>query len=699
MRLTRLVFQLARRNASLIHRREMATSDRGSSIIPKTVNPDIQEERNAATFNVEDFALWWHGGEENLKRKRYVESSVFADIDENKTVASIQSLSHDEIYAAAMEDALALAGKLRKLQKELNPGGKDIWPGLFSGPELWGAMPGGNPFTVHFSMLVDAIRNQGTDEQFEKFGKRAENLEICAAFAQTELGHGTFLRGLQTRADFDSKTDEFVLNTPTITAYKFWPGGLGHSANYSLVMANLYIDNKPKGVAMFMVPIRDEETHMPLPGIDIGDVGKKLGFYGVNNGYLGMKNVRIPRTNMLMRHAQVEADGTFIQSPAAALGYFSMVFGRCWISANNTTMLAIAATIATRYSAVRRQGSINPKQPEVKIMDYVTQQMKLFPEIATCIADRLAALKLRQLYHQTERDIKKGKYDGLGEIHALSCAMKVMCTSDSAAGIERLRLACGGHGYLASSNLSNLYSTATAGCTYEGENTVLLLQVGRFLMKSAQQVMAGKPLAPTASYLAKIKMDQWSGSWENIVEALECATANKTHQALKNIAARMEAGQTQGEAANNTGIELTQAAELYGRSFIAANFLQEVTGINAKTRSPALNKVLENILELYLVKAALDNMNNIFRIVKITDEDVNSLQASLEKSLKSMRPNAVAICDGFDFPDRNLLSTLGCFDGNVYERIFEEAKNCSLNKEPVPRVFHTHLKPFMKSKM
>lgn len=159
---------------------------------------------------------------------------------------------------------------------------------------------------------------------------------------------------------------------------------------------------------------------------------------------------------------------------------------------------------------------------------------------------------------------------------------------------------------------------------------------------------------------------------------------------------------------------------MYGRSFIAANFLQEVTGINAKTRSPALNKVLENILELYLVKAALDNMNNIFRvrtvnkilfqysnsimksifqIVKITDEDVDSLQARLEKSLKLMRPNAVAICDGFDFPDRNLLSTLGCFDGNVYERIFEEAKNSSLNKEPVPRVFHTHLKPFMKSKM
>lgn len=74
-------------------------------------------------------------------------------------------------------------------------------------------------------MMVGCIRQQGTDEQYEKFGKRAENFEITGAYAQTELGHGTFLRGLETRADFDRKTDEFVLNTPTITSYKWWPGG------------------------------------------------------------------------------------------------------------------------------------------------------------------------------------------------------------------------------------------------------------------------------------------------------------------------------------------------------------------------------------------------------------------------------------------------------------------------------------------
>ena len=34
------------------------------SIIPTTVNPDLIKERKAASFDVEEFASWWHGAEE-----------------------------------------------------------------------------------------------------------------------------------------------------------------------------------------------------------------------------------------------------------------------------------------------------------------------------------------------------------------------------------------------------------------------------------------------------------------------------------------------------------------------------------------------------------------------------------------------------------------------------------------------------------
>lgn len=155
--------------------------------------------------------------------------------------------------------------------------------------------------------------------------------------------------------------------------------------------------------------------------------------------------------------------------------------------------------------------------------------MKLFPEITTSIAYKLAANKLWALYYKTSADIERGEYTRLSELHALACSLKVLCSSDSSSGIERLRLACGGHGYLTSSNLGNLYVAATAACTYEGENTVLLLQVGRFLMKSYRQALEGKNLAPTAAYLQDYvknpEFGKWTGSWKNIVKALQFTAA------------------------------------------------------------------------------------------------------------------------------------------------------------------------------
>ena len=83
----------------------------------------------------------------------------------------------------------------------------------------------GHPFAIHVVLFMHAIKSQGTAEQYEMFGRRAENFEIIGTYAQTELGHGTYLRGLETRADYDRNTQEFILNTPTLTSYKWWPGG------------------------------------------------------------------------------------------------------------------------------------------------------------------------------------------------------------------------------------------------------------------------------------------------------------------------------------------------------------------------------------------------------------------------------------------------------------------------------------------
>ena len=134
------------------------------------------------------------------------------------------------------------------------------------------------------------------------------HLRIHGAYCQTELGHGTNVQGVETTATLDKATDEIILHTPNIKATKFWPGELGLHANCPIVVAKLIVDGKDLGIQTFMARIRDRD-HRPLPGISVGDVGPKFGYAMKDNGYLAFDNFRIPRTNMLMRYANLSPDG------------------------------------------------------------------------------------------------------------------------------------------------------------------------------------------------------------------------------------------------------------------------------------------------------------------------------------------------------------------------------------------------------
>lgn len=85
--------------------------------------------------------------------------------------------------------------------------------------------------------------------------------------------------------------------------------------------------------------------------------------------------------------------------------------------------------------------------------------------------------------------------------------------------------------------------------------------------------------------------------------------------------------------------------------------------------------------------------------MNISSGDIEKLQKRLESALGKMKANAIGIVDAFDIPDSILKSTIGAYDGNVYERLLEAAKSSPLNQEDVNRSFHMHLKPFMKSNL
>ena len=66
-------------------------------------------------------------------------------------------------------------------------------------------------------------------------------------------------------------------------------------ATHAVIFAQMIIDGKNYGVQVFLIQIRDLLTHKALTGIEVGDVGPKYGYNFKDNGYLYVKNVRIPR--------------------------------------------------------------------------------------------------------------------------------------------------------------------------------------------------------------------------------------------------------------------------------------------------------------------------------------------------------------------------------------------------------------------
>lgn len=304
---------------------------------------------------------------------------------------------------------------------------------------------------------------------------------------------------------------------------------MGHTANYAIVVAQLYTKGEFRGLAPFIVQVRDEETHMPLAGIDIGEIGSKLSMKSVNQGYLGFKNVRIPLNHMLMKNQQVLPDGTYVPPKNTVLTYGTMMFVRVALIRDAAMALAKSSTIACRYSAVRRQSPIDPKEPEPQIMDHTTQQLKVFPIIAKAIVFKANGENIWNMYNTISGEIETGALERLPEMHALSCCLKAICSADAAAGVETCRLSCGGHGFMDSSNFPTMYGMATAVCTYEGENTVMLLQTARYLVKVYGQALNGAKLVPTVAYINDAINDKefrnFDGSLESIVKAFQFVAA------------------------------------------------------------------------------------------------------------------------------------------------------------------------------
>lgn len=530
-----------------------------------------------------------------------------------------------------------------------------------------------SPLLLHFVMFIPALMGHASDEQQAKWLPDAIELKIVGSYAQTELGHGSYLKGLQTRADYDRERQVFVLHTPNLEAIKWWPGGLGKTANYAIVLAQLYHDNIHRGLHPFMVQIRDLDTHKPLPGIEVGEIGPRMGLKAADNGYLRLNNVVIPRANMLMKNAAIDSKGDYhAVKETSKLNLGTMLFVRVVLIDMIAFNVSKAVTIATRYSAVRRQGpnpdedASRPETKEVKVLDYSAQMYKLLPAIALSHAGKAVFIALMSAFKDVNENIsKRGDFELIPMLHAMSSGIKALTTDLASSAIETCRRACGGQGFLLISGLPRIYANTVAACTYEGENTILYLQTAKYLYKLLREPVSERIPTEVVSLVGFLLEDQrptvdfanLEPDSANLLQLFAASAHYRVHRFCSTVdKCRREKGYHFEKAWINCQTDSIRGARSYLLYYMLTHYERWIS--SAKEDDKGLHSIVSKIGLFFMLYQICENEGD-FLAVGTPLEFIEKCSEKMQLLMHEIRPDMVPLVDAFDLHDMVLMSAIG----------------------------------------
>jgi acyl-CoA oxidase len=562
------------------------------------------------------------------------------------------------------------------------------------------------PLGLHWVMFIPTLESQATPEQKQKWLPLARTFQLIGCYAQTEMGHGGNVRGLETTATYDKATQEFVLHSPTLSSTKWWPGGLGKTATHCVTHARLIIDGKDYGVHTFFAQLRSLEDHSPLPGITIGDIGPKFGYGSQDNGFLRFDHYRIPRENMLMKYKQVSPEGVYTEAPKefSKVGYSTMVYIRASIVEGAARTLARACTIAIRYSAVRRQFSDEDGEAERQVLDYQMQQYRLLPLLATAYAFHFTGKYMHDLWENMKKGLESSDASALPEVHATSSGLKAYTTWVTSNGIEECRKCCGGHGYSAFSGLPELFANYVPACTYEGDNVVLCQQTARYLLKCLKTASAGRQVVGSVVYLtdkglesvcpAKSKEDLLHPEIYARAFAYRARTLLvRTARVLDDLVLKKK--MSHSEAWNAVMVDLIRMVRAHCFYTIVMHFTNAL-----KTIPDAdLRQVLTKLSALFALYYLEQDIGEFLEIGYLNSAQAEWTRENVRDLLRQIRADAVPLVDAWNFSDYTLNSSLGRYNGDCYEHMYAWAQKEPLNQRAAPPGYEEYLKPLLSGQV
>ena len=541
---------------------------------------------------------------------------------------------------------------------------------------------------VGFLMALHTIKCLGTQEQVDNWATKIANKEWYGCYVQTELGHGSDVQNLKTVAVYDHKTQDFTIHTPDVDAIKWWPGDLGMSATHAILMTKIVSNGKNQGIFPLFIQIRDLETHRALDGLELGDIGPKLGYASKDNGFMRFNHFKVPKSALLGKFYQIDNEGNIKIIGNPKIIYSSMLESRTGLLEVHMMGMFKALQTVGRYSCLRKQFT-DTEGNEIPIIEYQMQKEKILKHLSRGYAMVFAKQKLAKFLTKNSEAVKKYDFSYLQEAHVNLCGYKAYFTWSGINCYAEMIQAAGGHGFSYYSGLPEILTELFPDTILEGENTLLCLQVARHLLKTMSFLEAESldKIKGSTQYFKKFQSLMDMKLPEEKVDlckhdVLLSALARVCCYFVKETAVSMMTHLGNGldpkEAWNTKmGMKLLNIGKLHTVHTIGYESISQVATLSDKTIRDTINDVL-----LYFIIEIIEEYFALFLQSSTLNQDqIAVLREKREELTEMLSPHLLKLCEGFQYTDHFLHSAIGHSNGKPYENLYEWAKKYgSLNR-------------------